>query len=433
MKDGTFLMDRVALLERQLDSKIAELEDVTNMGVMLTSMIEVDAILSAMMEMSLRMVSAEVGCILLKKDDHLETHTSWGIDESLVRSITVESDIDISQSVCRTGEAVIINDLPENPDVAGFIDSVMCVPIRYKSDPVGVLVAINRTDRQGFIEDDKRSLERLANFAAVAVENARLMRQQLEKQRLEHELSLAEGVQKALLPTMDLKPEGFAIESLYLPAGQVGGDYYDFIPLSDHEFVVIVGDVSSKGVPAALMMTAVRSAIRAVVTGDKEVAELVGHINDVLCQDVLRNPGLFISLILARFDARSGRVIYTNAGHLPPQLLNVHTGRYMELRTGGVILGQFDGFKYKSEEITLQPGDRILMYTDGVTECVDSNGEMFGRERLQRFFQSMRRNQLNEILECLRTEIGDFTLGAGETQFDDLTAVVVEYEQDNHV
>ncbi len=428
MKSVDDLSRRIVDLEDDLENRMLELDDITNMGVMLTSMLDVDAILSAMMEMSLRIVSAEVGCILLAEDGELITRTSWGVDASLIRQIKVDGDTDIAGRAYRSGETVVMNDFAPDTEVNAVINSIICVPISYKSGPVGVLVAVNKTADGGFTEGDTLTLERLVNFAAVAIENARLMQYKLERQRMEQELSLAREVQKALLPSVDINYEGIQLEDLYIPAGQVGGDYFDLIPISDTEFIVIVGDVSNKGVPAALMMTAVRSAIRAIATEGKDVGGVVTRINDVLSLDVMKRPDVFTSLVFARFDMENRTCTYTNAGHLPPLLHNRIDNSLRQLKTGGTILGQFEGFEYKAEVVDLRKSDRILLFTDGVTEVFNTSGEMYGLERLGEFLVAGGDATARDFLQDLRSDVETFARDASDTPFDDLTAVVVDFE-----
>jgi sigma-B regulation protein RsbU (phosphoserine phosphatase) len=195
---------------------------------------------------------------------------------------------------------------------------------------------------------------------------------------------------------------------------------------------VIVGDVSNKGVPAALMMTAARSAIRAIADRGGSVAEIVTHINKVIAQDVMKYPDVFISLVFALFDVDKLTCTYANAGHLPPLLFNRHTGNLRQLTTGGIIIGQFEEFEYKDETIKLEPGDRVLLFTDGATECVNVDGEMYGRERLSEFFVNLPESPPKEFIHKLGEELESFTQGTGESRFDDTTAVLIEIAGENH-
>jgi len=389
----------------------------------------VDAILSAMMEMSLRLVSAEVGCILLAEGGHLVTKVSWGVDASLIRKIKLEDNIDVADWTHRVGETTIINEFPHDDEVRAVINSIILVPLSHQNQPIGVIVAVNKTsDDNGFGESDRLILERLSNFASVAIENARLMKELLAKQKLEQELSLAKEIQRTLLPNLDVEFKGVNLETLYIPAGKVGGDYVDVMPISDKEFILIVGDVSNKGIPAALMMTAARSAIRAEASKHKNVAEIVTHINNVLSQDVMKYPDIFISFVFAHFDLEKMTCTYTNAGHLPPFKLNKFTGDISELKTGGIIVGQFEEFDYKSETVNLKSGDKLLFFTDGVTECVNLDDEMYGRQRLGEFLVSLAEVSPREFIYKLKMEVESFVYGTGDTQFDDITAVLVQID-----
>lgn len=422
------LEERIAELEECLESRQSELTDVASMGAMLTSMLDIEAILSAMMEMALRIVSAEVGCILIEERDELVTRVSWGVEGAHVRKIMTGKNVDVARAAFGSGRTIRLNKLPESCEISAMVNSVMCVPLQQKSEPIGVLVAVNKTNGEGFNENDAAILERLVNFAAVAIENANMMKEILKKQKFEQELSLAKDIQRALLPNLDIDLNGANIGSLYLPAEKVGGDYFDLIPISQREFVVIVGDVSNKGIPAALMMTAVRSVIRSETNRGKDVAGIVTHTNKIVCEDVMRYPDIFISFVYAYFDLEAKTCTYTNAGHLPPFIHNKYSGDLRLLTTGGIIVGQFDDFEYAHETIDLVRGDRILLFTDGVTECVDRAGTMYGREELGRFFSDRGNLPPQEFVDELKKTLDDFTLGAGESQFDDTTAVVIEIE-----
>jgi sigma-B regulation protein RsbU (phosphoserine phosphatase) len=419
------LEDKLIDLDVKLESKNAELIEIAHVGAMITSILELDNILSAMMEISLRLLEAEVGCILSFDKGKVDTRVSWGIDNSLVQMIKLEGDMDIAQWTRGTGETVIINEFPPENEIPAQITSVISAPLNCHDETIGVLVAVNKSSEDGFGDDDRAILETLVNFASVAIENSKLLQERIVKQKLEDELSLANEVQKALLPSGDYNIEGAAVSHIYFPAGHVGGDYYDIIPITSREFVVIVGDVSNKGVPAALMMTAVRSVVRHEVRSNTDVALIMNKINQTLCQDVMRRDGMFISLVLAHYDIDKMEMNISNAGHLPPLFYNPWKGEIKQLMKGGVILGQFEECEYVSELVKLEKNDKLLMFTDGITETENVAGQMYGREGLLEFTKKNKWLDDRKFLNKLKQTIDEFSKTGAEIQFDDITSVMV--------
>lgn len=427
------LEDQMTLLERclfDLESRIADqsmqLSEVATMGLMITSLVDIEKVLSAMMEMATRMVSGEVGCIMLMENGALQTKISWGLDDQIIRSIKIENDVDIATWTFQTGETMIINEFPEAQTRHGMIEAIISLPLATHEKQMGVLIIVNKTSGGPFTEDDRTVLETLVRFAAVAIENATLMQERLERQKLEQELMLARQVQQALLPA---KPESFEhaiIDATYLPAGQVGGDYYDIIKLSAQEFVIIVGDVSNKGMPAALMMAAIRSVFRMEAGKNVEIAQMVTDLNSFLSDQVLKTENMFISLTYAYFNLRFMSCTFVNAGHLPPIHHHVDSHTLSLWKTGGVVLGQFPGFEYQSETISLKPGDKILFYTDGISECESPSQEMFGRDRLNAFLLKHASLSPEEFVESLTREVERFSGGSGRPQSDDITTLLIE-------
>ncbi len=421
------LENKLIDLEVQLESKNTELYEMARVGAMITSFLELEGILSAMIEMSLRLLHAEVGCIILwdEKTDEPRTRISWGIDYSMVKLMKLEGDIDIAQWARDTGESVIINDFPPETEIPAMVNSVIAAPLRCRDETIGVLVAVNKTDEDGFNNEDKNMLETLTNFAGVAIENSKLMDERLKRQKLEDELALANVVQQALLPDDVSGFDGASVSHIYYPAGQVGGDYYDVVPLDDKHFVIVVGDVSNKGVPAALMMTAVRSVVRHEVRNSTDIAAIMTNINRTLCRDVMRTDGMFISLVLAYIDLEQMEMTACNAGHLPPLFYNPQNGDIEQLKQGGIILGTFEDCEYKSETVKLKSGDMLLCFTDGVTESMDRHDNMFGRDGLIEYTRKHMEMEEDSFLKGLKARIDKFVEGAGDTQFDDITCVLV--------
>lgn len=422
------MTDRLIELEGQLESKNLQMEYVATTGLMLTSLLDIEKVLSAMMEMAIRTVSGEVGCILLERDNRLETKISWGLEQNIVETISAPNGENIAAQARLSGRAIVVNEIAAERGGLAHVNAAIAVPLITRDHPMGVLVVVNKTDGGSFDDNDKLMIETLVRFASVAIDNASLLEQQLEQQRLEQELEVARQVQQALLPERSASLAGARVETSYQPAGQVGGDYFDVITLSDREFVVIVGDVSNKGVPAALLMTAVRSVFRLETSVGIVVEQLLDKLNSFLCEQVFSPNGMFITLAYAYFNLKEGVCTCSNAGHLPPIHISRKDDQLSCWKIGGTALGLFSDFKYSSERLKLSPGDRVLFYTDGITECRNHLGELYGRERLEQSVREHRELGQVEMLQAVLADASTFASGKSQPADDDITALLVEIE-----
>lgn len=416
-------------LEEKLEIQSNRIRDIATLGTVLTSILDLNQILSALMEMSIEMVDAEVGAIIISEGGKSATKVSWGVGEETLDSIKTEDGKGIVEWTLQSKKTLLLDknwlnrqrrDEKLQPNVKGLVS----VPIGCRGEIIGALVVVNKRSGEDFSPEDCSNLEMLVNFAAVAIENSRLLKESLEKQILESQLKIAEEVQKALLPNKQIPMKGVDIDSLYIPAHRIGGDYYDIIPKSEDKFIVVIGDVSNKGIPAALLMTAVRSLVRAEAQSESSVKEIIGRINRLICEDVVKYKDMFVTLFYGVFDLKARHLIYSNAGHPSPIWVRTKANSLEQLTGGGVILGQFEDFKYKEGEIHFDGNDAFIFYTDGVTECANVQGEMFGRDRLIQLVKEGKKKNYGGFLPILEKEVRIFSGRGGE--MDDLTAVLIK-------
>jgi len=241
------------------------------------------------------------------------------------------------------------------------------------------------------------------------------LRTELERKKVE--LDAARQIQLSFLPetTPLLKEYGFGAFSL--PALEVGGDYYDFIPISEEKWGLVIGDVSGKGFPAALFMAVSRTCVRANAMGNTTASVAIGKANKILSQD--SSSGMFITLFYSVLDLKRKKLSYVNAGHNPPIILKAGKGEVKILKAKGIALGVMDDIALEEAEIDLAEDDIVVFYTDGVTEAINKQEEQFGEHRLSQLI--IRNSQLSakDLVDKIKNEIMDFT--RGEAQFDDLT------------
>jgi sigma-B regulation protein RsbU (phosphoserine phosphatase) len=250
---------------------------------------------------------------------------------------------------------------------------------------------------------------------------AELKRTTAEKERLIKELEIAKGIQQSFLPEKEPDIPGFEIAASNIPAKEVGGDFYDFIPISADQWGLTIADVSGKGVPAALFMALSRTLVRASATGNPKVGDAIEKANDLICADA--KSGMFVTLFYAILDAKKRRLRYVNAGHNPP-LLKHPAGGTALLKAEGIALGIIDGVKLEEAELQLESGDIVILYTDGVTEAINSAEEQFGQQRLLAIVEENRGLSAKEILRRIQDAVTAHA--GGQPQFDDITLMILK-------
>jgi serine phosphatase RsbU (regulator of sigma subunit)/anti-sigma regulatory factor (Ser/Thr protein kinase) len=299
----------------------------------------------------------------------------------------------------------------------------LAVPLVSQGELIGVLNLGPRLSEQDYSSDDRRLLDNLAAQAAPALRVAQLVREQeaeaATRQRFEQELEVARLIQQNFLPKELPDLPGWQVGALYRPAREVGGDFYDVIPLPDGRVAFVIGDVTDKGVPAALVMSATRSVLRASAQRLIEPGEVLERVNEHLCPDMPEK--MFVTCLYGVLDPASGLLRFANAGHDLPY---VQTGKgVIELRARGMPLGLMPGMTYEEKETTLQPGDSVLLHSDGVLEAHDPERDMFGAPRLK---ETMARAPGGrQLIDHVLSDLAAFT-GPDAEQEDDITMVTLQ-------
>src|SRR5918997_1219740 len=303
----------------------------------------------------------------------------------------------------------------------------LLVPLVSQGELIGLLNLGPRLSQQEYSADDRKLLSDLATQTAPAVRVAQLVRQQQqeakERERIEQELKVARLIQQTLLPKALPELPGYEVATYYQPAREVGGDFYDFLTLEDGRLGLVVGDVTDKGVPAALVMATTRTMLRAAAQRLLSPGEVLKRVNDVLVQDIPRN--MFVTCLYAILEPDTGRVLYANAGHdLPYRRRAGRGGAAEELRARGMPLGLMPGMGYEEKEMVLEKGESVLFYSDGLVEAHDPRREMFGFPRLQGLVGAQRSGG-SSLISFLLSELRRFT-GEGWEQEDDITLVTLD-------
>src|SRR5713101_5577866 len=338
-------------------------------------------------------------------------------------------EIRISRSVIdevvTNGKSVLTSDAQADPRFMGGtvmlqgVRSVLAVPLGVGEKVFGIVYADSPLAEGRFTEDHLKVLTTLASVAAIRVQNARLMEQQMERVRLERELQVASEIQQRFQPASAPQVAGYELQGISFPCYEIGGDYYDFIQREDGRLIVALGDVSGKGPAAALLMSSLHAAVHAHSDTHNSLVKTISAVNRYLVDSTPANR--FVTLFYAELDPKNGSLAFLNAGHNPP--LIVHAGGTMEqLAAGGLPLGIMSNAEFREGKTRLHPGDVLVIYSDGVSESVNPSGEEFGPTRL---YETVARNldaSAAGIRDRIESALTKFCQGTPAA--DDITLVI---------
>ena len=297
----------------------------------------------------------------------------------------------------------------------------LVVPMQVQGETKGLIILGKRINNMDFTETDIEFIYSVGSLAIISLENKRLFREALEKQKMEEELEIARDIQKNLFPQEIPEFSNFDIAALNSSSRQVGGDYYDIIELDYNTFCVAIGDVSGKGVPAALLMANLQAFLKTTVKQGMKLDEATALINDLISENT--SDGKFITFFWAVIENDTRQITYVNAGHNHPLL--IRNGQISKLDKGGMILGVMKTvIPYISETIRLQKDDVIVLFTDGVSEAMNKKGEEFSDEKLESLSVSLSDLSSSQIISSIKAEVQAFTSGA--LQSDDITLLILK-------
>ena len=325
------------------------------------------------------------------------------------------------------GKSVLTSDAQHDPRFASGtvvlqgVRSVLAVPLGVSEKVFGIIYADSPIAEGRFTEDHLKVLTTLASVAAIRVENARLVEARLERERFERELALASEIQQRFQPTAPPHVNGYELQGISFPCYEIGGDYYDFIEREDGRLVIALGDVSGKGTAAALLMSSLHAAIHAQSASHDSLVATISAVNRYLADNIPANR--FVTLFYAELDPESGALSFLNAGHNPPLIVHA-AGTVEQLASGGLPLGIKRDAEYREGRTQMQPGDVLVVYSDGVTEAVSPSGEEFGPTRLYEVVSRNVEASAAGIRDRIESSLTKFAQGTSAA--DDITLVIVK-------
>ena len=384
---------RLCYQEYQLRQRVAELTAVGNVATMLSEARDLNQVLQKTVQLVCDVMGTRAASIRLidRENDELVTKAVCNLSEKYLNKGPIRlSKATIDQVALSARGYEYVREMARDPRVQypgeaereGIV-SLLSVGMRHHGEPVGAL-RVYTAHEQEFSPLQINLLKAIAAQAAAAIESARLTEEALEAERLERQVRMAAEVQQRMLPQRAPSFPGIELASAYVPTHELGGDFYDFITLPDDNLGLVIADVSGKGVPASLIMASVRAALRAQVDNLYYLYEVMHRLNLMLHRDT--RSAEFVTLFYGVIDASNGRLTYCNAGHPPPLLLR--DGQVTELETDNMVLGINPEEQYEQSILDLRVGDVLLLYTDGLPDAMNFEGETFGKERVKQALQS---------------------------------------------
>ncbi len=412
--ENSLIVEKLKKVNRNLDGKVNQLSSLFDLSKEFSGILQTETI-------GKLLVYSLIGQMLVSKysvitcSENSITFLENRFDEESLRIAFKKCDsnkfVKPVSSEEMIGELKIFSDLGVD----------LIVPMQIKNETKGLIILGKRKNNLQYTRSDIEFVSSVGSLAIISIENARLFKETLEKQRLEKDLETARNIQKNLLPKKIPQFSNIEIAAYNSSARMVGGDYFDIVKFDQDKILIAVADVSGKGVPAALLMANLQAFLKSICKQKLPLSEATNLMNDLVAENT--TLGSFITFFWGIFDNAKNEFTYVNAGHNPP--LHVYNGKIDKLKKGGMILGVLPTtVPYISDTIKLNSKDTIVLFTDGITEAMNINGEEFTDENLEGLVLKAANNSSEEILESIKLAVEEYTVGA--EQSDDITCLVLK-------
>ena len=425
------LADQIAIaldnsyLFSKLKRKTLETETLLEVEKSLSSTLNLNELLELILDSLLKVVEYDAVVIFLidESKEEIEHIKARGFDPALEPDLQLKIGEGLAGWAAKTEKSLIV---PDVKDDSRYIEakvetkSGMVVPIVSQNRIIGVF-SLESDEPNAYTHDDLELLEAFASLAAISLERARQHEEILEKRKLEEELSIAKRIQQSFLPREKPQFSGFDISGINIPSEEVGGDYYDFIPIIENQIGIVIGDVSGKGIPAALIMASLRAGLIAEIRNNYAIRSIMAKVNNLLFESTASD--IYVTAVYGVLDPKNRIFTFSNAGHNAP-ILRRADGEMEYLTEGGMALGMFENSRYEERPLGINPGEIIVFYTDGVTEAKNDKEEEFGTRRLKQVIADSYKLSAGQIQENIYDAVKEFT-GLSH-QEDDLTMIVIK-------
>ncbi len=392
------------------------------------STLDLSELLGKILEVAKTLTKAERGTLFLvdEKTDEIWSLIAQGMEQQEIR---LPRGRGIAGHVALTGEIVNIPDAYAddrfNPEVdkrTGFrTRNILTLPIRNKTAKIVAALQLLNKATGSFTAEDTDVLLTLSGQMAMSLENAQLHHDLLEKERLERDMALARGIQRSLLPETSPVIPGLDIAVLNEPCFEVGGDYYDFLSMGPNTLLVVVADVEGKGISSAMVMSNLQATLRALVLHLHSLNDITESLNKMILQDTRGEK--YMTMFLGLIDTRRKAIHYINCGHVPPVIVRPGS-EPIQLTEGGMVVGLFEDAQYERGHVKFQPGDILILCTDGITEAMDVQNDEFGLERLINSVSQVSKGKAKDIVLKVCDEVTAFSKGG--THMDDKVMLAIK-------
>ncbi|OGB62139.1 MAG: hypothetical protein A2Y94_12960 [Caldithrix sp. RBG_13_44_9] len=423
---------RDVLLEeenKKLRLAVEELSVLNDIATAIASTQGLDELANLIIQKCVKHLKVEQGAVMLLDERDLKNpfHTMVRKQDTALNVLPFRLDAQLAGWMIKNKTPLLITDLIKDQrfkDVASAgmnLQSLLSVPLLLKGRLIGLISVFNKKTDPGFTLDDQRLLAIIAAQSAQVIENARLYQEEQALFKLQEEMRLAREIQMNLLPASSPQIAGYDIAGRTHPAKEVGGDYFDYIPLNDHSLAFCLGDVSGKGMPAALLMANLQATLRGQAAREVSCKICMERSNRLLFHGT--DSTKFATLFYGILNAERHELCYSNAGHDFPLLFSAGKTP-SRLKTGGVVLGFVEDFPYTEERLTLNRGDLLLLYSDGITEAMNEHEEEFGEQRLAKTVQKHISEPAESIIDHILGSVRQHSTTI--PQMDDMTLLVVK-------
>jgi sigma-B regulation protein RsbU (phosphoserine phosphatase) len=368
---------------------------------------DIQNLLESIIEKCMKVMNSESASLMLldNKNNELEFKVALGPKGKEVKPLRLPVGKGIAGWVAREGRPLLIPNAYEDDRFdqsfdarTGYVTkSIICVPLLYQDKTLGVVQALNRLDGNVFTREDLKSFVLFASLAALAIHNSHLLHYTIQKEKLEKDLVVASEVQRLIIPNHLPKISSLEMSGIYIPSKGIGGDFYSVFPLNENQSVFCITDVAAKGVNSALLISTLHATLKAYLDFTSDLVLIMQKLNHLI--EEMTTADHNITLFLALYDKTYSELTYVNAGHYPPFLFSKKSDP-KKLKSNGKGIGT-GPFEYQAEKIQIEKGEVLLMYTDGVIEAVNENGEIFGEKRLLQTVM----DKLSQNCESIQDEI----------------------------
>lgn len=408
----------------------------------MTSILDAEAVHRTLVGSVVKEMVLENGVLLLPNPagEGYRVEAVEGVDTKEIESEQLENSDVLMEAIREKGDVIFMHEIELNPryedtkealqKTMDSFSSELMIPMKYEDEIKGIVSLGPKKSGKMFTLEDIDLLKTMINQSVIAMENAKLIEENIEKSRMEEELKIAHDLQMSMLPETAPEIEGLKVAALSLPAREVGGDFYDFIMIpgngSGDKLAVIVGDVSGKAVSGALVMAASRSTYRVLAEAHKSVEQIMRTGNHRLTKDI--SKGMFVALVYAVLDPKDRSLVLSNAGQTQPILVGGGESKpsYIDTEGDRFPLGIIEDCEYQETRVTLNKGDTVVFYTDGIVEAMNEKEEMYGFDRFMETIDEGKGLEPDDLLEKLMKDVSGFV--GDMDQHDDLTVVVVKMD-----